>query len=358
MTTQLENRPLAPIPAPSMTTLCRVFLAGKISGPDWRRALVAGGTALYNAPTSAQAGDVCGKCYQEHRCPLVRYSCADTFVYPAPETASGFPERKHVILSAFDYVGPYYLGCPNYGPVATDGRVKYRQTCNCDLTGKTFNHGSPLQFLDGEILRWNQEAIARADLVFAWIDDVTAYATLYELGYAAALKKRIIIAGPRRLPDLNIVYEIGGEVLCAPSPLDAFVAGVGRMLNAPLDRVVVDACGLSPIEAQFYNAWNERNARAPYGDYVGLFPQYPLWDGRYRVDFAYAPKKIAIELDGFQAHSSTDQIAHDRKRQRDIEAAGWRVIRFGGKEVHHNVERCVDEARAIVAQTEYHHDCD
>jgi len=358
MTTQLENRPLAPIPAPSMTTLRRVFLAGKISGPDWRRALVTGGTALSSAPTSATAGDVCSRCGQEHRCPLVRYSCSNACFASDADRTDGFPERKQAILSVFNYVGPYYLGCPNYGAVVTDGGVEYRQTCNCNLTGSIFNHGAPIYFLNGEILRWNQEAIARADLVFAWIDDVTAYATLYELGYAAALKKRIIIAGPRPLPDLAIVYETVEQVLWAPSPLDAFVTGVGEMLDDAQDRMVVDSGGLSPIEAQFYNAWNKRNARASWEEYVGLFPQYPLWDGRYRVDFAYAPKKIAIELDGFQAHSSTDQIAHDRKRQRDIEAAGWRVIRFGGKEVHRNAERCVDEARAIVAQTEYQHDRD
>jgi hypothetical protein len=60
--------------------------------------------------------------------------------------------------------------------------------------------------------------------------------------------------------------------------------------------------------------------------------------------------RIAIELDGMAGHSTTDDMARDRKRQREIEALGWRVIRFGGKEVHHDPAACAAEARAIIAR--------
>jgi very-short-patch-repair endonuclease len=68
----------------------------------------------------------------------------------------------------------------------------------------------------------------------------------------------------------------------------------------------------------------------------------------YIVDFAHLPTKTVIELDGFDGHSSPQQIRHDRKRQRAIEALGWRFIRFSGLEVKENPMQVVREARAFI----------
>ncbi|MGH2496552.1 MAG: endonuclease domain-containing protein [Ktedonobacteraceae bacterium] len=92
---------------------------------------------------------------------------------------------------------------------------------------------------------------------------------------------------------------------------------------------------LSPIEEAFWEAWQASCS-------IPLIPQYKI--GKYRVDFAHEPSMTIIELDGFRAHSSTDSIAHDRRRQREIEALGWHFIRFGGKEIKQNLQTCVEEA--------------
>ena len=94
---------------------------------------------------------------------------------------------------------------------------------------------------------------------------------------------------------------------------------------------------MSPIEEMFWSAWN----RTIHSEYWELTPQYSI--GKYRVDFANVMTRTAIELDGFASHSSTDDIARDRKRQREIEAMGWRVLRFGGKEIHKDAWKCADE---------------
>jgi len=95
----------------------------------------------------------------------------------------------------------------------------------------------------------------------------------------------------------------------------------------------------SPIEELFWKAWKAHTG-------IPLASQYKI--GKYRVDFAHPLTKVAIELDGLIAHQTTKQIANDRRRQREIEAMGWKVIRFGGKEIYHNAHQCAVETENII----------
>lgn len=95
---------------------------------------------------------------------------------------------------------------------------------------------------------------------------------------------------------------------------------------------------MSPIEKQFWAA----HQRLQLPELDGLVPQHVT--GAYRIDFALPDRMIGIELDGFESHSSTADIARDRSRQRELELSGWRIIRFGGSEVHHDADECVRQA--------------
>lgn len=95
----------------------------------------------------------------------------------------------------------------------------------------------------------------------------------------------------------------------------------------------------SPIEKMFWEVWQAHSG-------TRLIPQYKI--GKYRVDFAHPATKVAIELDGLAAHKTTEQIANDRRRQREIEAKGWKVIRFGGKEIYHDAHQCAVETENII----------
>lgn len=97
----------------------------------------------------------------------------------------------------------------------------------------------------------------------------------------------------------------------------------------------------SPIEQVFFETWQIYNQRQPLA--IELLSEHKVLEGKYSLDFAHLPTKIAIELDGFQAHSSTEQIAKDRRREREVRNAGWEFIRFGGKEINRNVYGCVVE---------------
>jgi hypothetical protein len=66
-------------------------------------------------------------------------------------------------------------------------------------------------------------------------------------------------------------------------------------------------------------------------------PEYAVWTeaGRFvgRVDFAYPELRLAIEVDGYEAHSSVEAFRRDRARQNALVEAGWTVLRFTWPEV-------------------------
>jgi very-short-patch-repair endonuclease len=70
-----------------------------------------------------------------------------------------------------------------------------------------------------------------------------------------------------------------------------------------------------------------------------IVPQHPV--GRYRVDFAIPSQKIAIEVNGYDYHSTKWQLACDAQRTRDLIMEGWRVIPFTGSEIYRDAGRCV-----------------
>lgn len=57
-----------------------------------------------------------------------------------------------------------------------------------------------------------------------------------------------------------------------------------------------------------------------------------------RVDFAYPSSRLAIEVDGAQFHTLSEAQERDRRRQDEIEALGWRVLRFTARDLRHRRE--------------------
>lgn len=80
---------------------------------------------------------------------------------------------------------------------------------------------------------------------------------------------------------------------------------------------------------------------------VMICPQYPV--GAYRLDFAvfvmgfdHSIARLAVECDGHDFHEKTkQQAAKDKKRDRDLMLAGWRVFRFTGSEIYKDVGNCI-----------------
>jgi hypothetical protein len=54
---------------------------------------------------------------------------------------------------------------------------------------------------------------------------------------------------------------------------------------------------------------------------------------RYRLDFAWEEPKIAVEYDGYEAHTGRSEL--DAARDRDLASRGWLVIRAGASDLRH-----------------------
>lgn len=98
----------------------------------------------------------------------------------------------------------------------------------------------------------------------------------------------------------------------------------------------------SPIEVLFYIAFEIINHYAgssqeynEKGKYI-IQPQVDILE--YRVDFLIhgKNKKIVVEADGHEYHSTKEQIAKDNKRQNDLTLAGYTVMRFSGSQLSKN----------------------
>jgi DNA modification methylase len=50
----------------------------------------------------------------------------------------------------------------------------------------------------------------------------------------------------------------------------------------------------------------------------------------------------------------SDHVNAKNNRQREIEADGWRFLRFGGKEIYHDAEKCAHEALNFITKLSQH----
>jgi very-short-patch-repair endonuclease len=67
------------------------------------------------------------------------------------------------------------------------------------------------------------------------------------------------------------------------------------------------------------------------------------------IDVAFSAIKLAIEIDGWEHHSSREAFIHDRRRDRDLAAQDWHVVRFTATEVLDDPEGFVQAVRTLVA---------
>lgn len=101
-------------------------------------------------------------------------------------------ERAPYILdSKFEYVGPYFIGCDHgcFHGDNTHGRLLDEEFgCCCeDYETRSTTISKCYKWID------------LCDIMFCWIDDITAYGTFTEIGYAYAKNKKIYIACDKKI---------------------------------------------------------------------------------------------------------------------------------------------------------------
>ncbi len=74
--------------------------------------------------------------------------------------------------------------------------------------------------------------------------------------------------------------------------------------------------------------------------------QHPL--GPYILDFFCPSARLVVEIDG-HGHGEAEQIAHDQRRDRFLEARGLIVHRIPAASVYQNADEVADGLRVLAA---------
>jgi hypothetical protein len=107
-----------------------------------------------------------------------------------------------------------------------------------------------------------------------------------------------------------------------------------KLLHERIETAVSD----STLENIVRRAFNAAGLPPPV-------PQFEIFtpDGSLiaRVDFAYPDARLAIEVDGYEFHSSRAAWERDRLRQNEIVSLGWFVLRTTKRQIRAQPERFV-----------------
>lgn len=79
--------------------------------------------------------------------------------------------------------------------------------------------------------------------------------------------------------------------------------------------------------------------------------QIELPDRTIRVDVCYPDRRLVIEADSYAWHLNREAFGTDRKRDRQLQALGWRVLRFTWAELRWEAEEVARVIRAHLAPT-------
>ena len=81
---------------------------------------------------------------------------------------------------------------------------------------------------------------------------------------------------------------------------------------------------------------------------AGHEPIFQHTVGRAILDFAFIDIKVGIEIDGIFHVTNTQRREKDVERAKELEDAGWIVLRFMNHEVENNIEGCLMIVEAVL----------
>ena len=113
-------------------------------------------------------------------------------------------------------------------------------------------------------------------------------------------------------------------------------------------HVLADEKAESELEVRFLQL------RKRY-DLAELTLQYEVWAMGHcvaRVDGAVPRLKLAVEIDGFEHHSTPEAFQRDRSRQNELVALGWTILRFTWTDVVEHPDRVARQIRRTIQRLE------
>ena len=182
-----------------MKAIKSIYVAGKMENDAWRRELF----DPYPRSDSDHA-------WQLGYNPVTVSDAARWPRSTDPETGNLYSGNYGTgLICGLAYTGPFFVDLNGgHGFSYYDGA---EHGANVDTSDHARQHGAQLEDSRKEVQSLCFQAIARADVLFAYIDCIDCYGTIAEIGYAKALGKIIWIAGSRRYDDLWFVYSMANE---------------------------------------------------------------------------------------------------------------------------------------------------
>ena len=105
--------------------------------------------------------------------------------------------------------------------------------------------------------------------------------------------------------------------------------------RSELERLFLGMCANHAVPEPEVNVW----LSAPNGK-------------RYQADFLWRENKRIVEADSRRYHDTNSAFVSDRKRQQQLELAGWRVSRCTWEEVEHEPRRLALTIQGLIARSQ------
>lgn len=167
----------------------KLYLAGKISKNDWRHSIVAGLRSLH------------------------------PHFEDGPSIPDQWPILEKSINDTYDYTGPFFVSCDHGCYHGRDTHGINSEGCGGPPTPlDTRPHLYDTSNTRYKIVKLCRDAILRSDFVFVWVDSMSVYGSLFEIGFAYANKKRIWWGYPPKLydrSDLWFAESHASQIVCA-----------------------------------------------------------------------------------------------------------------------------------------------
>ncbi len=154
--------------------------------------------------------------------------------------------------------------------------------------------------------------------------------------------------------DLDTVVEMIREAeylqlwdrLSLPHLLERYPGKRGsRKLEAALRRITEEPSGRkrSKLERRFAPFLRRHRLPMPrFNDWILLGPR------RFQVDCHWPERRLIVELDGWQAHSSFSAFQDDRSRDRVLHVAGYTVLHFTWNQLDDEAEEIASDLRSML----------
>ncbi|HVV90068.1 MAG TPA: DUF559 domain-containing protein [Solirubrobacterales bacterium] len=106
-----------------------------------------------------------------------------------------------------------------------------------------------------------------------------------------------------------------------------------KRTRSELERLFLEMCARRDVPEPEVNVW------------------LPASDGRrYQADFLWRESRLIVEADSRRFHDTDGAFVSDRKRQQQLELAGWRVSRCTWEEVEREPRRLAQTVQGLIAQ--------